>query len=290
MNITTYGMTYLGQAYSAWLADFGHNVCAIGKTTDNDKIEGSLQTLIQKGKDSGKLNFMENIPDVHMIICDVLWVLFDTPINHENNEADVNYVIEQISKIVPLIKDRVLILISSQIPVGTLATIEKRWPNKKFAYIPENVRVGKSLDYLFNLDRIVLGTRRKEDVEIVNRIINLTETDLDPIFMIPIVVMSPESAEMVKHTINSFLGTSISFMNEIASVCKVVGADPMEVYNGISGEYRIGSKLPLKPLGPFNSGHLERDLLFLEKISDKANLSIPLLKAITETNLRIKKS
>ena len=271
-------MTYLGITYSTWLTSRQHTVIAFDPEQQIEKIklEDSLSKWFNFYKEKPyTLTITSNIPDFSKT--DLLWMTYDTPITEEGN-ADVNFIMERANFILNLIPDSLLVVISSQVPVGTIVKLEKQWPNKKICYIPENVRVGKSWDYLNNLDRLILGTRRQSDFNIIDKIT----------CGCPIITMSPESAEMTKHTINCFLGTCISFINEMTSICKIVGADPTDVSKGIKSEYRIGFKLPLSPGGPFNSGHLERDLLYIEDIAEKSLLKIPLILSITISNNQLK--
>jgi UDPglucose 6-dehydrogenase len=96
--------------------------------------------------------------------------------------------------------------------------------------------------------------------------------------------MSVESAEMTKHAINAFLATSVTFANEIAAICELVGADAKEVERGLKSESRIGPKAYLSPGGPFAGGTLARDIEFLGKISQDRQLATPLLSSVRLSN------
>jgi UDPglucose 6-dehydrogenase len=96
--------------------------------------------------------------------------------------------------------------------------------------------------------------------------------------------MSVESAEMTKHAINTFLATSVTFANEIAAICELVGADAKEVERGLKTEARIGPKAYVSPGGPFAGGTLARDITFLDKVSKSHELLTPLLSAVRPSN------
>jgi len=270
MKIAIYGMGYLGWAYSAWLSQ-NHLITAIDTTLTYkpDKLEPSLKEVLDK---SCSITYTTSLDQVSG--SDLVFVTFDTPIDDKGN-ADIHFIKNRIADIIPFVPSYTLIVVASQIPVGTIASLEKLYPYNRFAYIPENVRVGKAMEYLNNIDRIVLGSRNQKDSVIISKLVPET---------VPIIWMSPESAEMTKHTINSFLAINIAFINEIASVCKLVGASPDDVAKGIRSEWRIGKNLPLLPGKPFNSGHLERDLVYLSEIADKANVDLGLIKSVMPSN------
>ena len=117
-------------------------------------------------------------------------------------------------------------LISAQVPAGTCRLLERKYPGRQFAYSPENLRLGKAIEIFLHQDRIVLGTRQDGDVG--KRLADLLSN-----FSSNLLQVRTESAEMIKHGINSFLALSITFMNEIARICEHVGADAREVERGL---------------------------------------------------------
>lgn len=285
MNVVCYGMGYLGHAYSSWLANIGHNVTTIGELKDTDKIEPDLQDQIERMTKLGRLR-NGGTALYRLETAEVVWFTFDTPITPEG-EADVDFVVQNVVDLCDYVHESVPILISSQVPVGTMAQLETRCGKHMLAYIPENVRVGRACGYLQFPDRFILGTRHAKVIEpVVQELVNITQRYRPT--PIPVLVMSPESAEMVKHCINCFLATCISFSNEMAQIVSAVGADPTDVTLGIQSEQRIGDKLPLKPGGPFKTGHLERDMRYVDSIALSHNLRIPTLCGVTLTNNRLK--
>lgn len=287
MKIAFFGMGYLGQVYSAWCANMEHAVSTFGKLTDKEKCEPELVELRDRLETKGFLKHVSDtiVDQPSLREAEAVWITFDTPIA-ANGEADVEFIKKQVWDVSWAVSNETPILISSQIPLGTIADLEAR-TKRELAYIPENVRVGRGLSYLKYPDRFILGTRNpKRHLPLVDEIINSRATYLpNPT---PILVMSPEEAEMVKHAINAFLGTCISFSNEIAAICKARELDVDKIVAGLRTEWRIGGNLPLKPGGPFKTGHIERDMIFLESIASNAGLEIPLLRGVSETNNRIK--
>ena len=173
------------------------------------------------------------------------------------------------------------IIISSQVPAGFTSQIRKElkqiYPNKKFyfAYSPENLRLGKALKVFLEPNRIIIGTLPPE------------KNIFLPFFSIITARpewMSIESAEMVKHAINAFLATSVSFANEIAVLCECVGANAKEVERGLKTEERIGPKAYLGPGAAFSGGTLARDVVFLSKLGRKNSLALYLIKSVKKSN------
>lgn len=286
MKLGFFGMGYVGRVYSAWAAMLGHSVTAYGKQTDTDKIEPPLMDLITDMRGKGRMTCIPG-PNPTADDWDAVWITHQTPILPDGT-ADVAWVKEQILRVAKLVLPDTLIIISSQVPVGTIADLEAARPDRMFCYIPENVRIGRGLEYLRYPDRFILGTRRPEDTAFVNSIVNSNTAYLpNPT---RVITMSPESAEMSKHMLNAFLATCISFANEAAELCHAVNADPDAIHLALKTEWRIGANLPLRPGGPFKSGHLERDLHFLDSIAFNNNLYIPVLAGAMATNDRLKEA
>jgi UDPglucose 6-dehydrogenase len=289
MRVCVQGLWHLGSVTAACLASVGHEV--IGFDSDEGVIsslnegeaplfEPDLNPLIAEGIQSGRLRFTSDMATACRD-AGVLWVTFDTPVD-DDDVADINFVLNQVKSAVMLLSEGALVLVSSQLPVGSIAILEnfakERIPNKNisFASSPENLRLGKALNVFLHPDRIIVGTRSNED-----RI--ALETLLSPITE-KIEWMSVESAEMTKHAINAFLATSVTFANEIAAICELVGADAKEVERGLKSESRIGPKAYLSPGGPFAGGTLARDIEFLGKISQDRQLLTPLLSSVRLSN------
>lgn len=199
---------------------------------------------------------------------DLIWFCVDTPVD-EHDRPDVAFVEAQM---LGLPSDKP-ILVSSQLPVGTHAKWQAKWPEAHLAVQPENVRKATTNHDFRNQDRIIVGTRWPDDISII------TEA-LSP-FTEKILFMSPESAEMVKHALNAFLAMEICFANEIADICKLVGADVRNVFEGFRSDRRVGDG-PLNPGGPYTGGTLGRDVRVL---NDLMGLDVsPLIWAIDASN------
>lgn len=243
-------------------------------------FEPGLEDLVRTGIASGRLTFAEKIREA-VADADIVWITFDTPVN-EDDTADVAFVRGQLEKLFPFLTDGSLVLISSQVPVGFTASAEAGFQaahpgrNVMFAYSPENLRLGKALDAFRNPSRVIIGVR---DQAARGRL-----TKLFSPFCQTIEWMSVESAEMTKHALNAFLATSVTFINELATLCEVTGADAHEVSRGLKSEPRIGPRAYLNPGGAFAGGTLARDVVFLNSIAKKRGVETHVLPAVLSSN------
>ncbi len=288
MQICVAGLWHLGTVTAACLAEAGHQV--IGYDADETVIhklqageipvfEPKLQDLVQSGLASGRLHFSSDPATVAE--AELVWVAYDTPVDNDD-VADVGFVVAEVQRLLPNLGRGTVVLISSQLPVGTTAQLEaiyqRDFPDGavSFAYSPENLRLGNAIRVFTEPDRVVVGVRHEADKA------RITEA-LKPITD-KIEWMKVESAEMTKHALNAFLATSVAFMNEIATVCEQTGADAREVERGLKTEVRIGSKAYLRPGGAFAGGTLARDLVFLTQSEAAAQLPLPLLNGVLASN------
>jgi UDPglucose 6-dehydrogenase len=289
MNICVQGLWHLGSVTAACMASLGNRV--VGLDFDDSTVEGlgrgaaplfepGLEELLTKGIASGHLSFSDR-PEEAVQSIEVLWVAYDTPVDEDDN-ADVDYVVAQIEKTLPYLPAGVTVMISSQMPVGSVGRLERvakdRFPGKQigFACSPENLRLGKALDVFLKPDRIVVGVRAERDRERLEGLLRPITNRIE--------WMTVESAEMTKHAINAFLATSVTFANEIASLCELVGADAKEVERGLKTESRIGPKAYLSPGAAFAGGTLARDIAFLNQIGAAKHLPTPVLSSVRASN------
>jgi UDPglucose 6-dehydrogenase len=294
MKICVQGLWHLGTVTAACLASVGHDVVGLDDDLDNINnlnhgkaplLEPGLDKMIQNGISEKHLHFTQNSMEA-VGDADVLWVTFDTPVD-ENDQADVEFVLNQIKSVLPKLKDDSVVLISSQIPVGSIKKLEIFVSNNldkkqiEFAYSPENLRLGKAIDVFLKPDRIVVGIRTVESKKSLEKLLFTITNKIE--------WMSVESAEMTKHAINAFLATSVTFANELASICELYGADAKEVERGLKTEMRIGPRAYLSPGGPFAGGTLARDIDFLAKAAQNKTLVVPLLQAVRVSNDEHKK-
>jgi UDPglucose 6-dehydrogenase len=284
MKVCVYGLGHLGSVTAACLASVGNEVLAIDKNVlaENGAIIGEpgLTDLTNKGGSSRKLIFSPELR--HVKESEILWVTFDTPVD-DNDRADVDFVLDKIREVMPYVAESTPVIVSSQLPVGTIRKLEGEFPRHTFVCIPENLRHGTAVENFLHPDRIVVGMR-DDGSEAAGEPFSRINLLLLPIVHTTekFVWMSPESAEMTKHAINAFLATSICFINEIAAICKLVGADPAEVERGLKTEERIGPKAYLKPGGPYTGKTLARDVEYLCNLPKGEGF--PLMHSIRNSN------
>jgi UDPglucose 6-dehydrogenase len=235
--------------------------------------------LIQAQLESGRLRFTTR--EEAVAGNEVVWITFDTPVD-ENDVADTEFVFERAARLLPLLSPGAVMLISSQMPMGSVARLEERYralaPGNgvRFACAPENLRSGKAIEVFQNPDRVVVGIRSPEDKQ---RLASLWQP-----FHAQIEWMSVESAEMTKHAINAFLATSVAFINEIARICEQAGADAGEVERGLKSDLRIGRRAYLHPGAAFAGGTLARDIHFLRDRASRSGIDAALLEGVKRSN------
>jgi UDPglucose 6-dehydrogenase len=288
MNVCVLGLWHLGTVTAACLARAGHRVTGVDfddsvierlREAKAPLFEPGLDDLLAAGLAAGTLRFSSDPADAGD--ADVVWVAFDTPVDDDDN-ADAAYVVDRTARVFPYVRDGSLVLVSSQLPVGTTRRLERLFEAGRagrsvaFGYSPENLRLGKAIAVFSKPDRVVIGVRTPAARE--------TAAALVAPFTDRIEWMSVESAEMTKHALNAFLATSVTFINEIAAVCEQVGADAAEVERGLKSEARIGPHAYLSPGGAFAGGTLARDVVFLTSLGRERQLPMHLISAVKASN------
>jgi UDPglucose 6-dehydrogenase len=288
MKIGVLGLWHLGSVTAACLAEAGYET--IGIDFDEAVVaklgrgsaplfEPGLDDLLAAGLASGRLSFASDAASMRG--CDLVWVAYDTPVDDEDR-ADTGSVIAAIERLFPYLSNGTIVLISSQLPVGCTRAVAESFSAKfpgvrcRFAYSPENLRLGRAIEIFKTAERIIVGCDDAAAEPILRALLGkFTDT---------VLWMSLESAEMVKHSVNAFLATSVTFANEIAAVCEIVGANAADVERALRLEPRIGPRAYIKPGASFAGGTLARDVVFLNGIAAKNELQLPLLAGILPSN------
>jgi UDPglucose 6-dehydrogenase len=288
MKLAVFGVWHLGSVTAACAAAAGIPTVAID--LDQERIaklakgepplyEPGLAELIRSGLASGKLTFGSDVTAVSG--ADIVWICHDTPVD-EDDRADAAAVLRQTEMLFPHLKDGAVVLASAQLPVGSVAALEQAFAGQaggrttSFACSPENLRLSKAIEVFQNPGRIVVGVRDERARAILEPLLRK--------FCDNLIWMSVESAEMVKHGLNSFLAMSVTFANELATVCEQVGADAAEVEKGLKSDPRIGPAAYLRPGPAFAGGTLARDVQFLRRLAEKHGIPLPVIAGITESN------
>ena len=252
------GLWHLGSVTAACLAESGLEV--VGADPDPAVIaslsggappvaEPGLAGLLAEVCESGRLRF-ENLRDAPLRDVDAVWIAFDTPVDDED-QADAGWVLAQAHAALLEARAGALVVVSSQLPVGSTASLAQRLnqdgrEDLDFACVPENLRLGEALSTFRSPDRLVAGVRHERDRERLAPLLGRFSERIE--------WMGVESAEMTKHALNAFLATSVAYINEIASLCEAVGADASEVSRGLKSDRRIGARAYLTPGDMFAGG------------------------------------
>jgi len=283
VKVCVAGLWHLGSVTAACLASGGHDVTGWDANTATiaalnagqpPVFEPGLAELVAQGIAAGRLRFTADRAEA-LRGAEVLWIAYDTPVD-DDDHADVAFVMREVESLLPHLADGALVLISSQMPVGSTRALEAKAPRLHFGYSPENLRLGKAIVVFTKPDRVVAGVRHASDREKVTQL-------LAP-FTDRIEWMSVESAEMTKHALNAFLATSVAFINEIAAICEHVGADAKEVERGLKSEQRIGPKSYLGPGAAFAGGTLARDVVFLSAVGRERGVPTKLIDGVKASN------
>jgi UDPglucose 6-dehydrogenase len=281
VRICVAGLWHLGVVTAACVAAAGHRVVAF----DDDPAvvsdlargvlpvdEPGLAELVRQEVAAGSLSFTDRREDA-LRDSELLWIAYDTPVD-EDDRADVDFVLDRARALVDAAGPDAVVLVSSQLPVGTTQLLER--PGRTVAYSPENLRLGDALAAFTEPDRIVVGIRAGADR---GRIAELLGAFSDRIEW-----MDVESAELVKHGVNAFLALSVTFANELAGIAERVGADAADVERGLKSERRIGRRAYLRPGGAFAGGTLARDVDYLTQIGEREGVPTKLLAAVRASN------
>lgn len=289
MNITVAGTGYVGLVTGVCLAEVGHRVTCVDN--DQDKIdllnkgispiyEPGLDELLLKNMKERKISFSTDFKSVYAK-SDVIFIAVGTPEN-EDGSANLNYVYTVAQEIAESIERDCLVVIKSTVPIGTNdkidAFMKKHLKNNvhiEVASNPEFLSQGTAVRDTLNASRIVIGTESKKAKQILIRI-------FEP-FKQPILNMNRRSAEMVKYASNDFLALKISFVNEIANLCEIVGANIEDVTNGMSYDERIGNRF-LNPGIGYGGSCFPKDTKALHWLAEEEGYILRTVKAAIDVN------
>lgn len=269
MTVTVVGLGHFANTAATALALKGYSV-------DQFDLEPPLVR-------EGQMEREPNWPAVHIARVsaatgNVVWIAYDTPLDASGRGA-VGLVTARIGDVCTTLEAGTTVLLSSQWPVGTTASIAAKFPDLVFLYVVENVRVGHALDDFLHQSRIVIGAPQTIEtwrVEQVEGLLCFVTKHVE--------WMSVESAEMSKHALNAFLALQIAFINEVDTLGKRYGAEGGDVARALLGDDRVSPQAYLKPGRPFGGGSLQRDLITLNELAADAKIQTPVLSAIIPSN------
>lgn len=299
MNITVVGTGYVGLVTGTCFAETGIN--AICVDIDKEKVEmlrngevpiyePGLETLLERNIDKGRISFTTSL-EKGIKEADAIFIAVGTPPD-EDGSADLKYVLGVAREIGQHMEDYKVIITKSTVPVGTSykvktaveGELEKRGVRISFdvASNPEFLKEGSAVDDFLKPDRIVVGIESKRAEKVMRRLYK-------PFLMNghPLLFMDIFSSEMTKYAANSMLATKISFMNDIANLCELVGANVDLVRKGIGSDSRIGNKF-IYPGTGYGGSCFPKDVQALVRTADEYGHSLEVLKAVEAVNYRQK--
>ena len=295
MKIAVVGTGYVGLVTGTCFSEMGVHVTCID--VDKNKIDGlnqsivpiyepGLETLVRKNKKSGRLHFTTRLEDVINNV-DIVFCAVGTPPD-EDGSADLKYVLEVARTIGKHLNRYIVVVTKSTVPVGTAQKIKNaiqeelklRGIHVEFdvASNPEFLTEGNAVKDFMSPDRVVVGVESERARKLMARLYK------------PFMIMSDRliftdipSAEMIKYAANSMLATRISFMNDIANLCELVGADVNMVRKGIGSDTRIGKKF-LYPGCGYGGSCFPKDVKALIKTAQDMGYDMRVLQAVEEVN------
>lgn len=293
MKIIIIGSGYVGLVSGACFAKFGHEVICVDK--DEKKIEKlkageipiyepGLDIIVKENIESGRLSFTSDIEKV-IDSAKVVFIAVGTPESRRGEGyADMKYVFGVAKEIAPLIKNYVVVVDKSTVPVGTAdrvsEIIKEINPKANFDVVsnPEFLREGSAIADFERPDRIVVGTNSKKALEIMREVYNPLSISREQI-----VAMDPKTAEMVKLISNAFLAVKITFANEVADLAEKIGADGIKALNAMGMDGRIGGKF-LHPGPGYGGSCFPKDTKSIEKTGQEAGANLTLVEAAIKAN------
>lgn len=299
MNIAIVGTGYVGLVSGTCFAEMGVNVTCVD--IDKEKIarlkrgevpiyEPGLDEMVLRNHREGRLNFSTDLAEVIDDV-EVVFSAVGTPPD-EDGSAELKYVLEVARTFGRNINKYTLLVTKSTVPVGTAAKVKaavaeelaKRGAEVPFdvASNPEFLKEGAAIKDFMSPDRVVVGVESDRARELMSRLYR-------PFLLnnFRVIFTDIPSAEMIKYAANSMLATRISFMNDIANLCELVGADVNMVRKGIGSDSRIGSKF-LYPGCGYGGSCFPKDVKALIKTAEKSGYKMRVLSAVEEVNDRQK--
>jgi UDPglucose 6-dehydrogenase len=289
-KISIIGLWHLGMVNAVGFAEKGFYVTGIELDRERLKklkncipplFEPGLKEKMEKYMHVGLLKFTDDVRVARE--ADYVIIAYDSPVN-EKDEVDISSISNAAKLLSVYLGDNTPLIITSQIPLGTSEVLEKFVHKKNIkwksgvAYVPENLRLGIAIERFLHPDMIVIGS---SDSKVEKQILSLYKD-----FETSKFTMDLKSAEMVKHALNTYLATAITFGNEISRLSEKLGANGVKVAKALKADKRVG-KAPILPGLGFSGGTIARDVTQLLKFSKqkryKSNLLISIVKSNEQT-------
>ena len=290
MNIAVVGTGYVGLVNGTCLAETGNQVTCVD--IDIDKIqkmregivpiyEPHLDVLFQRNIKQDRLKFPNNLEEA-IEDADIIFLALPTPPG-EDGSADLSYVLGVADQLGKIIKEYKVVVDKSTVPVGTAEKVtEAISKNAKVDFDvvsnPEFLREGFAVDDFMKPDRVVIGSSSEKARKIMERLFKPFVRQGNPILF-----MDEKSAELTKYAANAFLATKITFMNEVANYCELIGADVDMVRKGIGTDSRIGKRFLFPGIG-FGGSCFPKDVLALFNSGKEVNYDFQIIDSVLKVN------
>jgi UDPglucose 6-dehydrogenase len=292
MRIAMIGTGYVGLVSGACFSDFGHDVVCVDK--DQNKIdalrrgvmpifEPGLEQLVERNVRGGRLSFTTDLTE-GVAGAEAVFIAVGTPSRRGDGHADLSYVFGATEEIARALTNPAVVVTKSTVPVGTGDEVERivreTAPGAKAWVVsnPEFLREGAAIEDFKRPDRIVVGTDDPEAAELMREVYR-------PLYLnkSPLLVTSRRTAELTKYAANAFLATKITFINEMADLCEMVGADVQDVARGIGLDNRIGGKF--LHAGPGYGGScFPKDTIALLKTAEDHDAPLRIVESVVKVN------
>ena len=290
MKITVVGTGYVGLVTGTCLAETGNDV--VGVDIDEDKVkkmrsgivpiyEPHLDVLFQRNIKANRLRFTTSLED-GLDTGDIIFLALPTP-QDEDGSADLSYVLNVAEEIGKKIKEYKVIVDKSTVPVGTAEKVKETISKNascEFDVVsnPEFLREGFAVDDFLKPERIIIGSSSERASKLLRKLYNPYVRSGNPILF-----MDERSAELTKYAANAFLAAKITFMNEIANYCELVGADVDKVRVGMGTDSRIGNRFLFPGIG-YGGSCFPKDVKALQKAGIEKGYNFNILTAVIEVN------
>ena len=289
-KITVVGTGYVGLVTGTCFAETGNNVLCVD--IDEAKVEmmragkvpiyePNLDTYFERNISAGRLKFTTSLEE-GVAHGDIIFLALPTPPG-EDGSADLSYILNVADQLGGMISEYKVIVDKSTVPVGTAEKVHAavaQNANVDFAIVsnPEFLREGFAVSDFMKPDRVVVGTKDERAIKIMQSLYKPFVRQGNPIYF-----MDEKSAELTKYAANSFLATKITFMNEVANFCELVGADVDEVRIGIGSDTRIGKRFLFPGIG-YGGSCFPKDVQALVKSGREHDFNFEILDAVTKVN------
>ncbi len=294
MKIAVVGTGYVGLVTGTCFAETGNHVTCVDidekkvEKLRNGKVtiyEPGLEPLFERNLRQGRLDFTTDLKE-GIEGAKIIFLALPTPPG-EDGSADLQYVLKVAKDLGPILKDYTVIVDKSTVPVGTADQVTKAIAESAsvdFDVVsnPEFLREGVAVDDFMKPDRVVIGAESEKAKEVMHRLYEPFVRQGNPI-----IFMDVKSAELTKYAANSFLATKITFMNEIANLCELLGADVDMVRKGVGTDARIGKRFLFAGIG-YGGSCFPKDVQALAKSSSDVAYDFKILKSVMDVNERQK--